>query len=372
MTTLPQNDDLDVAKLSSVFSDTTNSYKFYWFLSILDSLQENDNTLISYNDIAVRMIANVWYPLNYFKLSFGKQDGFKQVAEFVNDKIKIDDKVNSLQLFSQIYSKMTEEELKELSHRIRELLRWVPYRFIRPYFSEETRGFPDHQVNNKIVELCNQNFENNSQKVIYRFHANHIELNQNWIQYFNKHQIIIRGFIFWHLIKFLQKNNPNVVGLSEKLEKPQQRNLKQANTFWKDYLKENSQLKCIYTGQDITVQNMSLDHFLPWSFVVHDKIWNIIPTPQNINSSKNNWLPSTEHYIDSFINTQFKAFRFHLERKNSKLLEDYTLLFGMEENQMKDFKEDDFSTILKKQILPQIQMAKNMGFNYPFIYQNSL
>lgn len=154
------------------------------------------------------------------------------------------------------------------------------------------------------------------------------------------------------------------------MEKPQKRSLKLSNNFWKDYLKEHSQLKCIYTGQDITFQNMSLDHFLPWSFVVHDQIWNIIPTPQKVNSSKSNWLPSAEHYIDSFINIQFKAFRFHLERNNFKLLEDYSSLFGMDENQMKDFGEDLFSITLKKQILPQIQTARNMGFNYPFIYKS--
>ena len=71
---LPEHNQLDIGKLSSVFRDTTNSYKFYWFLSILDSLRDNGESIISQKDITLRMLANVWYPLDYFKLSFGKRD----------------------------------------------------------------------------------------------------------------------------------------------------------------------------------------------------------------------------------------------------------------------------------------------------------
>nr|MCU0340111.1 hypothetical protein [Spirosomataceae bacterium] len=78
--TLPHSGELDIPKLSSVFRDTTNSYKYYWFLSILDCLQDNNSPVIAQQEIALRMLSNVWYPLDYFKLSFGTQDGFKKVA----------------------------------------------------------------------------------------------------------------------------------------------------------------------------------------------------------------------------------------------------------------------------------------------------
>jgi hypothetical protein len=40
-------------------------------------------------DLSLRMIASVWYPLNYFKLSFGPQDSFKMIANFVSERITI-------------------------------------------------------------------------------------------------------------------------------------------------------------------------------------------------------------------------------------------------------------------------------------------
>jgi hypothetical protein len=38
---LPDSERLDIAKLASVFSDTTNSCKFHWLVATLDSLREN-------------------------------------------------------------------------------------------------------------------------------------------------------------------------------------------------------------------------------------------------------------------------------------------------------------------------------------------
>ena len=84
MNQLPYHNQLEIGKLSAVFGNTTNSYKFYWFLAILDSMKEKEDRLISLNELALRMVANVWYPLDYYKLSFGKQDSFKEIAKSVS------------------------------------------------------------------------------------------------------------------------------------------------------------------------------------------------------------------------------------------------------------------------------------------------
>src|SRR5688572_11156023 len=256
---LPESKGLEISKLSSIFSDTTNSYKFYWFLSILDSLQENGQATMSLNDIALRMVANVWYPLDFFKLSFGKQDSFKAIANFLTSKIEIDNSINSLPLFQQIKIKLPRQDHVSLKSKVDIILRWVPYRFLRVFFAEETKGLPDHQVNNRIIELANLYFKDHPELVIYKFSNDSIELNQIWIDYFQQHQVILRGFINWHLIKFVQKNNPTVIGLSEKLKKPNIRDLKQAYLFWKVYLERQS-ISCIYSGENVTLQNISLDH----------------------------------------------------------------------------------------------------------------
>lgn len=83
MNTLPENKGLDIAALSRAFDNTSNSYKFYWFLSVLDHLTITNNPVITYEVLSMNMLALVWYPLDYFKLSFGSADIFKPLAEEV-------------------------------------------------------------------------------------------------------------------------------------------------------------------------------------------------------------------------------------------------------------------------------------------------
>jgi hypothetical protein len=42
------------------------------------------------------------------------------------------------------------------------------------------------------------------------------------------------------------------------------------------------------------------------TFVVHDQLWNLIPTKKSANSKKSDLLPS-EKYLDAFVNIQHRA-----------------------------------------------------------------
>lgn len=361
---LPESAEVDVARLSAVFADTTNSYKFYWLLAILDSLRDNGQPLISMRELALRMVAGVWYPLDYFKLSFGKQDGFKPIAAEVSKCLTVDNRPSAPPLLTQLNRALAPIELAALTERTAVLLRWVPFRFIRPFFEAETRGLPEYQINNRIAELAAQ-----STKAPYCFVNGQIEVPKSWLDYLRKHQGILRGFIFWHLLRFVQKHNPNVIGLSEKLEKPGARVLNAAGKFWKEYLTATPDLTCIYSGQQLTTANLSLDHFLPWSYVAHDQLWNIIPTPKAVNSVKNDWLPSLEKYFDAYAQLQYAGFQFHAAQGHEKLLEDYHLLFAQS---LADVQQQPFAWFrerLAQQVIPQLQTARNLGFSYPFEFK---
>ncbi|WP_223861024.1 hypothetical protein [Spirosoma validum] len=131
-------------------------------------------------DLSIRMIASVWYPLDYFKLSFGRQDSFKLIADFVSDRMVIDNGPTAPGLVDQLRSGLSESDLTTLYGKAGNLLRFVPYRFIRPFFAQELRGIPDYQVNARLVELANQ-----SSKAPYRFIGDDIEMTQDWFRYLN-------------------------------------------------------------------------------------------------------------------------------------------------------------------------------------------
>ncbi len=368
---LPESSELDISRLARVFADRTNSYKFYWLLSILDDLKEKNQSIISLNDIALRMVAGVWYPLDYFKLSFGNQDGFKPISDFVSKRMTVDHSKNSSTLFEQLKAKLIIEDLATVSKMVDARLRYVPYRFLRPFLDEEiTVEDKSDNVKKAVIQVSNNLFAVEPNRVMYRFSHGSIELNTVWKEYLQKHQAILRGYTYWHLLKFLQKNNPTVVGLPDKLFKRSDRDFKLAEPFWKSYLQAHPELTCIYSGQLITKQNISLDHFLPWSYVVHDQLWNLIPTPKSVNSAKNNALPLETLYFEKYAQLQFDAFHFHAKQGNGRLLADYFALFGQSLDGIMRQPYKWFKDGLERAIFPQLQTAKNMGFAYPFIYKS--
>ena len=67
-------------------------------------------------------------------------------------------------------------------------------------------------------------------------------------------------------------------------------------------------VKDIYTCKIIDENDMSLDHFIPWSFVLHDRMWNLCPVSRKTNSQKGDCLPQLEKHMGRFIELQYKAF----------------------------------------------------------------
>ena len=63
---LPEDLNVSVKKISSCFNNTSASYKFYWFISILDAVSEQKEK-ISKKEIFCRMIANAWYTIKHKK-----------------------------------------------------------------------------------------------------------------------------------------------------------------------------------------------------------------------------------------------------------------------------------------------------------------
>ena len=84
MQILPENEHLPVNKLAGCFNNTSATYKFYWFLSIINAI-ERGKTLISKKELFAGMISSAWYTVNYFHVSFGAQDKLQRAIE----KIKV-------------------------------------------------------------------------------------------------------------------------------------------------------------------------------------------------------------------------------------------------------------------------------------------
>lgn len=71
---IPQSEQLTTRYLNRVFDNTVATYKYYWFLSILDLFVKQGKTRMNVWEIMIHMVAHAWYPVNYFRLSFGNSE----------------------------------------------------------------------------------------------------------------------------------------------------------------------------------------------------------------------------------------------------------------------------------------------------------
>ena len=365
---LPQDKELPINELAQVFRHRVSSYKFYWLLAIIEDLEINCEEEIPKQRLVDRMLKNVWYPLDYFKLSFGFSDNFNKIADFVNSYTQIDHSPGAPDLFSQLRNKLDEPELKEFYKRIDDLKRFVPYRLISPFFNDKLQGMKDYKKNDWIKENAEKHFS--TRKPFYYIKKETIVLHPKWVTYFLRNLEIIKSFIFWHLLQFVQKQNPNVIGLSQKLFKPGSRNFAIANKFWKHYLKLKGSVQCIYSGKNIS-GNYDIDHFIPWRYAVHDQLWNLVPARPEVNASKSDKLPDLSRYLDAFTALQYDAFHAIYAarvKRRDKLLEDYVQLFQENLVSIAAYSKSSFQDVIASSIKPMEQIAKNSGFQAHWKY----
>lgn len=315
-------------------------------MALLDIVVKERKTRISFWEIIAGMVAESWYPIHYFKLSFGKSDSlFDKSLEIQKEfQLSIEDDKDRIK-------KQLLDNLNNTKKYLRVFTINVPYRFLSPWIKYTT--------DNDVV-LRSQKFENNC---FYAIYGDEIIINDNWVEYLVEHYSILRDFAFWNLTEFLQKRNPNVPDVPSKLIKPIQRDsLTKQHKFWDTYIETVGSINCIYTGKQLFAKQYDLDHFVPWSFVSHNLLWNLIPADSSINSSKSNNLPSLEKYLKSFAVIQHDALKtLYTKNQNNTLFEDYLIVYDSISGLI-NLSETDFYNVFKKTFSPMVQIAENMGF----------
>lgn len=344
--TLPQNNRLPISCLAGIFSNTTATYKYYWFVAMLDILVKERKTRMSFWEIIAGMVSESWYPIHYFKLSFGKSDSlFKQSLD-IQQEFQI-----SIESDKERTKKYLLEHLDDTKRFLKVFSINVPYRFLSPWI---------RYINDGDVIEKSQKFEN---QCLYAIYGDEIVINEIWVEYLTENYIILRDFAFLNLTQFIQKRNPNVPDVSSKLIKPIQRDsLTKQHRFWDTYINTVGCINCIYTGKQIFAKQYDLDHFVPWSFVSHNLLWNLIPADSSINSSKSNNLPPLEVYLKPFANVQHNALKtLYLKNPNNSILEDYLMVYDSISDLI-ELSESDFYNVFRKTFSPMVQIAENMGF----------
>lgn len=359
---VPYSNEVDYATFAAVLNDTVASYKMYWLLSILEEVSY-DHKEIEFRKLVSRMVVKAWYPILKCRLSFGLCDNLARVVNYISDTYSIKSNYDKDELLEFIYNSQD----KKLNKMLKDLTYNVPYRFLAPFFKNKLRG--QKKVEKIIEELSKE--DNECVYEIYQNEKNEncIRIKDNWCNYLKYNGKIIGGWAYYELVCFLQKRNPNIPGIAMKLEAPKSRNLREQTKIWEKVI-EQKHIADLYTGLDFTDANykeygvLSIDHFIPWSFVLHDQMWNLVPTFKNINSKKSDNLLDYDSYIDKFCEMQYEAFSFVVNENKNNQIDEYRQALKIENVKMfiEEKREEEFVKRMKQEIGPVYGVAVNQGF----------
>jgi hypothetical protein len=338
---LPQDSRVDIGRLSACFNSTSASYKFYWFLAILEAVEKGEDHLHK-KELFARMLANAWYTVNYFQVSFGKQDKIQEAIKFLRIYEGIDVNEKKTSVLDRLMNLTSKESLKQLKHFDAQ----VPHRFLSPWLGAVNKG------EMYLLSQANYNYPP------YYLYQDSILIQPDWFDYFKRNSGVLKDFCFWNLTLFLQSRNPNVPDIPNKLKRPENRGslYKHKIEFWDIVMSELGYINCIYTNKSLAKGTYAIEHFIPFQFVAHDLMWNLIPADPAFNSSKGARLPPMEMYFDDFYNLQREAVKIVKTNKpKSRFLEEYLTVFPDLNISRERYAEC---------IQPMLTIAHNNGFEY--------
>ncbi|MEG1820834.1 MAG: HNH endonuclease signature motif containing protein [Malacoplasma sp.] len=297
-------------------SNYDNTYKMAWAKSLVElstQLDFNDSSInISFDDIAKKYIKYYWNQTIFFNLKQGSNPLKPPlILTYVKDLIQLyfnNAQSNIPELFEKAETKFEMYNLmghynKLIEKTTKTLKRDVSWRFLflngkNTQIYSYIRGNTFLIIDCELLKVFKENEQDLYDLINYR----------------------------WGLVLETFNSSPRI---NKKVKIMDERDIKRnsLNKF-KNYLDlENKKHKCFICNEYIN--DISIDHVIPWSYMYSDDIWNLVYVCKGCNSSKNNRIPSEEQI-------------------NKLKMRNLYLLNSMEENEIKDKFYDELKLSIEK------------------------
>ena len=157
---------------------------------------------------------------------------------------------------------------------------------------------------------------------IYSFELkkDYLKLNLKYYHFFQTYKRILTNITNYQLALFLEKFN-EAEKVNQLLTKVEFVTKRQSLKEFAILLQKAGIHNCFYCQKPIA-KNIHVDHFIPWSYMQNDQLWNFVLSCPTCNTSKNNKLP-IERYLEAIIE-QNKALMV------KETLQDYFLTYNDE------------------------------------------
>ena len=371
---------LDIEGFSHMMKDPSYCYKFYWLEAIVRIISEGIHET-NFDAVINEMICNAWYSVREFHIHLSGLQPDSQVRDGLERAVLRLSEISNLPANAskvEIKNAIKEHEA-ELKASKEQLTNMVPYRALAGFFLKDGSAVDwgsvrrltayIEKVNRDVVLLpYTLGASSKLKKEIYFQPA--------WVEMIQDNTVSILGWIQYEKVKWLQNNNPEVPGLVYKLAPMDEkiRKLNNVRKLWEGIL-DLSEVRDVFTGEAVIPKHYDVDHFIPWSFVMNDELWNLMPMDSSLNSAKSNRLPKWDPFFSRFAENQYLLYGFIHEKAGIHRLfeacfrDNLHSIWAGRELYRKGNTREEFYGILQKNMQPVYDSARRQGYE---IWNNTL
>lgn len=364
---------LDIECFSQMMKDPSYCYKFYWLEAIVNLISQGIRET-TFDEIIDEMIANAWYSVREFHIHLS---GI-QVDGMVRDGLER--AILNLTAVSNLSANASKVEIKnaiqehngELKQAKEQLTNMVPYRSLAGFFARSKENANWGSVR-RLTEYI-RHIDQHVTPLPYTLGENsklkkEVYFNPAWMAMIQDNTVHILGWIQYEKVKWLQNNNPEVPGLVYKLAPMDEKMRKLSNVrkLWEGVL-DVCKICDVFTGSPVIPKKYDVDHFIPWSFVMNDELWNLMPMDSSLNSSKSNRLPKWDPFFEAFAGNQYRMYlQVHEKPEIHKRFEacyrdNMHSIWAGRELYRKGNSQEEFFRILRKNMRPIYDSARRQGY----------
>ena len=130
---------------------------------------------------------------------------------------------------------------------------------------------------------------------------------------------------------------------------------------------ELTEVRDVFTGEVVAQKAYDVDHFIPWSFVMNDELWNLMPMDSSLNSAKSNKLPKWDPFLKDLLRISICCMGLFMKSREyinclKDAIEIIYILSGLEENCIAREIHGAVYNILQKNMQPVYDSARRQGY----------
>lgn len=367
------HNDLDMSLFSHILDGNSQCYKFYWLQAIITVLVREQKLVMTFEELTNEMILAAWYTVAEYHLHMGSPYAGKQ------DVGALEKIINKIQLLSGLPSTADENDIrsalseyaKAIEDEKVQLTSMVPQRLLSSYLTLPDRSHKSLKYIYDTIREANDKAEIPFPYII-EYHPRMMKtiiVNEIWADMLIQNHGIILAWIDSKKVRYLQDRNPGVPGIIYKLTKETERtDLTNVRNLWREILKRD-EVYDIFTDNRIDESSFAIDHFIPWSYIASDELWNLNPIDRSVNSAKSNGLPEWDLYFPKFLKNQFLLFQWmHADDQIHSCFDKcqnryLNSMWANTELYNRNHDLAEFGSILSENMKPIYNSAKIQGFD---------